>query len=58
MRNKIKIKGERMFTTRLCTTTNSTTFYQKKEHLEKTLLPKYAQYGILINPLKTQLCQI
>lgn len=33
MRLKIKSKGERVFTTRLCTTTEATTQYHKEQHL-------------------------
>lgn len=40
MRNKIKTKGTRVFTTRLCTTTEATTFYRKEDHLKQMLMNK------------------
>ena len=46
MRPRIKGKGERLATTRSTTTTESTTFYQKKRHLYDYLAKVMASMGI------------
>lgn len=46
MRPRIKIKGERVETTRTSTTIEATTYYRKEEHLQKVLNEKRATMGI------------
>lgn len=49
MRNRIKLQGDRVASTRSTTTVESTTFYQKKRHLYKYINTKLELMGVKVN---------